>query len=156
MVPESLSVAVLPFVTDTGEPGEVALASVMTDGVILALGRVQWLDVLATDLPTYAGATMWKSNTASHRASYVLRGGVRSIGGRVQVTVRLLERATARHIWGDAFDGAPGDARALQQRVVEVTAGTVPVCLRNAESACVMPRQSVLRKRRNVIEAIMT
>jgi adenylate cyclase len=128
---ETVTLTILPFVAD--EPGGMVLAGATTDGLISALGRMRWLDVLVTDGPAPGGSVM-PVRSVPFRTRYVIRGHVRAIGGRMQVAVRLSEHVTGRHIWGDAYEGAPGDVLALQGRIIEAVAGTIPACLRSAEA----------------------
>src|SRR5262249_46659009 len=52
-------------------------------------------------------------------AEYALCGRLSQQGERIRVTVRLVDLATQRHVWGDSFDGSATDPFALQDRVVD-------------------------------------
>jgi AraC-like DNA-binding protein len=91
VVRETVALTVLPFGADGS--GETVLAGATPDGVISVLGRMKWLEVLAADGPATAGSVM-PGRSIAPRTRYVVRGHVRSIGGRMQVTVRLFEGAT--------------------------------------------------------------
>ncbi len=122
-VRDSISVAVCPFAAINRRFDEMALANSMTESLISALGRLQGLNVLALKHGSATGQTRL---IAPHHAQYVIHGRVQSFGAGVQVTVRLSEIATARHIWGDAFEAAPEHVAALQERVIERIAEAVP------------------------------
>jgi TolB-like protein len=128
---DSLTITVLSFAGDGS--AETALAGAMTDGVISALGRMRWLDVLGTEIPAAFGPAT-RDSLVPYRTRYIVHGHVRSIGARMLVTVQLFERATGRHIWGNAYEGALEESLALRQRVIEAVAGTVPVYLCDAEA----------------------
>jgi adenylate cyclase len=121
----SVNVAVFPF-TGAGA-GESALAATATDRLIAMLGRTRWLNVSTArhDAP---------SATPLFNAQYVLRGHVRSLGGRVQATVRLFEVSTGRHMWGRAIEGVPERAAELQERLTEGIASSLLPRLREALS----------------------
>ncbi|WP_158045968.1 hypothetical protein [Skermanella pratensis] len=40
---------------------------------------------------------------------FILEGSVRVVDGRVRVNARMMETRTARYVWADGFDSAPGD-----------------------------------------------
>ena len=48
-------------------------------------------------------------------------------GERARVTVRLIDVAADRHVWGDSFDGLAREPFVMQDRVAEgVLCGVVP------------------------------
>jgi tetratricopeptide (TPR) repeat protein len=65
---------------------------------------------------------------------------VQCIGGRVLVVIRLIDVATGRQIWGNAFEGAVECAMELQQRVTEGVASALPACLRDTEATRGKPK----------------
>ncbi len=50
-------------------------------------------------------------------ARYVLQGSVRKAGGRVRISVQLIETATDRHIWADSYNRDIGDVFAVQDEI---------------------------------------
>lgn len=129
IVNERLGVAVHPFSADGGSPAELTLAGGVTDGVMFALGRMRWLDVVD---PTALTAEPFLP--ASNRARYAVGGRVRRLGSRSQVTVRLFEIATGRHIWGNAFEDEGDNVQALLDLVKVEAVGALSIRLRNAEA----------------------
>jgi adenylate cyclase len=109
----------------------------MTDWVISALTRTRWLNVLSPD-SALAAANNWR--VATPCARYAVRGRVQCIGGRVQVVIRLIDVATGRQIWGNAFESAAECAMELQQRVTEGVASALPARLRDTEATRGKPR----------------
>jgi AraC-like DNA-binding protein len=122
---------VLPFNCAEAEAGDVASAKMMTDLVIAALTRTRWLNVLSPydELPTANNLRILPS-----RARYAVCGRVQRIGERVQAVLRLVDVATGRQIWGNAFEGRAECAIELQQRVTEGVAGAMLACLRDTEA----------------------
>jgi adenylate cyclase len=121
----SVNVAVFPF-TGT-DAGESALAASATDRLIAMLGRTRWLNV---SMARHGAPSV----TSPSDAQYAVRGHVRSLGGRVQATVRLLEASTGRHLWGRAFEGVPERVAELQERLTEGVASSLLPRLREALS----------------------
>jgi AraC-like DNA-binding protein/tetratricopeptide (TPR) repeat protein len=140
IVLERLGVAVQPFGTEECGPAELALAGALTDGVIFALGRMRWLDVI---IPTPLTAGSFAP--AFHAARYAVRGRVRRLGSRVQVTVRLFEIVTGRHVWGNAFEDDGDNTRVLLDIVIMEAVGALSIRLRDAEATRV--EQMLLRDR---------
>jgi TolB-like protein len=120
-----VTLAVLPFSSASAE--EAAVAASTSDRLTSILRRARWLNVLGTehDVPSVKGRSS---------AQYALRGRAQSIGGRLQLTVRLFEVSTGRHIWGNAFEGVPERAGELQERVTEGVAASAMPRLREAAS----------------------
>src|SRR5262249_52511116 len=119
---DAVTVSVPLFVA--GQQAEqLALAGPLADAAISVLGRTRWLEVVDADQPGLL------------RARYVLRGRIDVYGSRVQVLVRLVEAASARHLWGTSFDGFVADASKLWKQVIEGIAVSVPTQLRAAEAA---------------------
>ena len=136
-ISEPVSLIVLPFIGTHSDSSSAVFAETMTDRVISALTRTRWLSVRSpdNDLPA---ANNWR--VAPARARYVVRGRMQCIGGRVQAVVRLIDVATGRQIWGNAFEGAAECAMELQQRVAEGVASALPACLRDTETTRDKPK----------------
>jgi adenylate cyclase len=120
-----VTLTILPFSSASAE--EAAVAAATSDRLISILGRARWLNVLGTEhhVPSVKGRSS---------AQYALRGRAQSIGGRLQLTVRLFEVSTGRHIWGNAFEGVPERSLELQERVTEGVAASALPRLREAGS----------------------
>ena len=128
----AVTLAVLPFTCANAESAELTVAGATTDRLISALGRVRWINVLGSKRDVSAAA--WSHLAAPGRAQYAVCGRVHSFNGRVQVTVRLFEVPTRRHLWGDAFEGETEDPVALENSVIEGVASALPIWLRWAEA----------------------
>jgi AraC-like DNA-binding protein len=110
---DAVTLNIAPFVTED-DPGRVALAGLITDAVIRALGRVRWLEVTEATKP------------GSTPARYVLRGRINAYGGNLQVIVRLVEAASRLQVWGAAFDGLVVDVPTLRRRAMRVSPAPFP------------------------------
>ena len=133
---EPVSLIVLPFICTDSDSGNITFAETMTDQVISAMTRTRWLNVLSPNSDLPAANTI---RVAPPCARYAVRGRVQWIGGRVQAVIRLIDLATGRQIWGNAFEGAAECAMELQQQVVEGVASALPA-LRDMEATRGKPR----------------
>ena len=103
----------------------------MTESLISALGRLRGLNVHALK---HDSAPRRIRLMAPYHAQYAIHGRVQSFGAGVQVIVRLSECATARHVWGDAFEAAPERTAELRETVIARAAEAVPAYLNTTEA----------------------
>jgi adenylate cyclase len=57
---------------------------------------------------------------------YVLEGSVRKAGGRIRVTVQLIDAETDRHIWAERYDRELEDIFAIQDEMTRAIVATLP------------------------------
>jgi adenylate cyclase len=58
---------------------------------------------------------------------------VRKAGGRLRITVQLIEAETGTHLWADRYDGAVEDVFDLQDKITAAIVGIIEPHLRRAE-----------------------
>ncbi len=135
-LPDKPSIAVLPFQNLSGDPEQEYFADGMVEEIITALSRIRWLFVIARNSSfTYKGQAIdvkWVGRELGVR--YVLEGSVRRAGGRVRITVQLIEAETGTHLWADRFDGSLEDVFELQDQVAISVAGVIEPALQAAEA----------------------
>ncbi|MBM1175177.1 adenylate/guanylate cyclase domain-containing protein [Microvirga arabica] len=134
-VPERPSIAVLPFDNMSGDPEQEYLADGVVEAITAALSRIRSFFVIARN-----SAFAYKGRHKNVReigrelgVSYVLEGSVQRAGGRVRITVQLIETAGGAHIWAEKYDGALDDIFELQDRITEQVAGALQPSIRLAE-----------------------
>src|SRR5215471_696763 len=134
-LPDTPSIAVLPFGNMSGDPEQEYFADGMVDDIITALSRIRWLFVIARNSSfTYKGrAVDVKQVGRELGVLYVLEGSVRKAGNRVRITAQLLDATTAAHLWADHFDGMLEDIFQLQDNVASSVAGVIEPTLQAAE-----------------------
>jgi adenylate cyclase len=150
-VPESKSIAVLPF-TNLGENKEDEYFSDgLTDELIASLGRVPGLRVVAR-----GSAFQFKNRTYDIRdvgrrlnVRTVLEGSVRKVGTRLRITVHLDDSTNGYRIWSDIYERDSSDALAIQREIATALAtslgmefdrqGTVPGSESTGTNASVNP-----------------
>src|SRR5262249_38949944 len=100
-LPEKPSIAVLPFQNMSGDPEQQYFADGIVEDIITALSRFKSLFVIARNSSfTYKGkAADIKQVGRELGVRYVLEGSVRMSGGRVRISVQLIDSATGSHVW---------------------------------------------------------
>jgi serine/threonine-protein kinase len=124
--PETVSLAVLPFVNRSADPENEYFADGMTEELIGALSRVSRLRV-ASRTSVFALKGRLQDVRAIGRelaATAILEGSVRRSGERLRVTAQLTSVADGYHLWSETFDGELRDVFAVQdeiaRRIVDV------------------------------------
>jgi adenylate cyclase len=65
--------------------------------------------------------------------AYVLEGSIQRAGGRVRITVQLVETDGDAHVWAERYDGDIDDIFDLQDRITEQVTGALQPSIRIAE-----------------------
>ena len=104
-------VAVLPFVTVSGDPLEERLAKGLVEAVITNLAKLSELSVMAhasmLELENDSPSIKWLREQFG--TSHILRGSLEQTAGTVRVGVQLIDASRNTTIWGDQLD-SPVDA----------------------------------------------
>jgi len=125
--PDKPSIAVLPFISMSGDPEQDYLADSMAEEVIAALSRFRSLFVIARNSTfAYKGrAVDVRQVSRELGVRYVLEGSVRKGGDRLRIIAQLIDATNASHIWSDRYDGELADIFDFQDRVTEAIIGTL-------------------------------
>jgi TolB-like protein len=120
-LPDTPSIAVLPFQNMSGDPDQDYFADGMVDEIITAMSRFKTLFVIACNSSfTYKGKVVdIKQVGRELGVRYVLEGSVRKAGGKVRIIGQLIDAATGLHLWADRFEGDLTDIFALQDQMTE-------------------------------------
>ena len=118
-LPESPSIAVLPFTNISGDPEQEHFGDGITEDIIMALSRISGLLVVARNSTmVYKGkAVDVKQIGKEQGVRYVLEGSVRKGGDRIRVTAQLIDATTGHHLWADRYDRALDDIFAVQDDI---------------------------------------
>ena len=135
ILPDSPSIAALPFQNWSGDPEQEYFADGMVEDIITALSRTRWLFVIARNSSfTYKGrAVDVKQVGRELGVRYVLEGSVRKAANRVRITGQLIDATTGVHLWADRFEGSLDDIFELQDQVAERVVGAITPTLERAE-----------------------
>ena len=134
-VPDSPSIAVLPFNNLSGDPEQEYFADGIVEDIITALSRLKWFFVIARNSSfTYKGKNVDVRQIAHELGvRYVLEGSVRKAGNKVRITGQLIDGGNAAHIWADTFNGVLDDIFELQDRITASVVSAIEPTLQHAE-----------------------
>lgn len=126
-VETGLSVAVLIFANQSGDPAQDYFSDGLTEDITRALGRFKQLTVLSYGavLPFRGRNLPPQEIGRALRARYIVGGTVRRMGPRVRVTVQLSDAMTGTQLWSEHYDDDLGDIFAVQDRIARRIAGTL-------------------------------
>jgi len=135
ILPDSPSIAALPFQNWSGDPEQEYFADGMVEDIITALSRTRWLFVIARNSSfTYKGrAVDVKQVGRELGVRYILEGSVRKASNRVRIAGQLIDATTGVHLWADRFEGSLDDIFRLQDQVAESVVGAIMPQLERAE-----------------------
>lgn len=118
---ERPSIAVLPLSNMSGDPEQEYFADGITEDIITYLSRFRGLLVIGEKSSFH-----YKGKTAEPRtiakdlgAQYLVQGSLRRAGGRIRLTVQLVEAETGVRLWAERYDREVGDLFVLQDEIVE-------------------------------------
>ncbi|WP_246681376.1 BTAD domain-containing putative transcriptional regulator [Mesorhizobium sp. B2-3-14] len=111
--PSHASLAVMPFVEEAGPRG--GLADGLTHDIITRLAKLRDFFVIARGSVFALADKGIAPEEAGRRlkVDYVATGTVRSMAGRLIVSVELVEVRTARIVWAETFERRPDDIFAV-------------------------------------------
>ena len=122
------SIAVLPFLNISGDPEQEFFVDGLTEDIITELSRFRDLLVISRN-----SAFVHKGRAVNVQAvgrefgvDFVLEGSVRRAGGRVRVTVQLIDAETDRHVWAERYDRNIEDIFAIQDELTGAIVATLP------------------------------
>lgn len=123
----TLSVAVLLFTNQSGDPSQDYFADGLTEDITRALGRFRQLTVIA-----YRAVLPWRGKALSPMdmgrtlgARYLVSGSVRRIDDRVRVTVQLTDASNGTQLWAEQYDERLTDIFGVQDLIAGKVAGTL-------------------------------
>lgn len=134
-LPDSPSIAVLPFRNLSGNAGQDYFADGIVEDIITALSRIRWLFVIARNSSfTYKGRTVDEKQVGHELGvRYVVEGSVRRSESRVRITGQLVDAATGTHLWAERFEGTLDDIFDLQDQIATSIVGAIASQLERAE-----------------------
>jgi len=127
----SISIAVLPFVNLSGDPGQEFFSDGMTEEITSALAKVTGLQVVGrTSAFEFKGQNKdLNAIGKALRATHLLEGSVRKSGNRVRITGQLIRADTGTHVWTENYDRELTDIFVTQDDIAKAIAGALQVPL---------------------------
>jgi adenylate cyclase len=134
-VPDSPSIAVLPFDNMSRDPEQDYFADGVVEAITATLSRIRSFFVIARNSAfRYKGRAVDILQVGKELGvRYVLEGSVQKAGQRLRITVQLIDATTGAHVWADRVDGMHEDVFDLQDRITERVAGALQPSIRLAE-----------------------
>jgi adenylate cyclase len=121
------SIAVLPFVNMSGDPGQEFFADGLTEDIITELSRFRQLLVISRNAVFVHKGKPIKAQQVAREfgVDYIVEGSVRKAADRVRVTVQLIDGETETHVWAERYDRKLEDIFAIQDEVTSAIASTL-------------------------------
>jgi TolB-like protein/Tfp pilus assembly protein PilF len=133
------SIAVLPFENLSDDQTNASFANAIQNDVLTNLAKVADLKVISR-----ASVMQYRDKAKSTReigqalnVAHVLEGSVQKIGGRVRVSVQLIDTRSDAHIWAEQFDRDLADVFALQSELAEKIVSRLTATLSPREKASI-------------------
>jgi adenylate cyclase len=118
-LPDKPSIAVLPFVNMSDDPGQTYFSDGITEDIITTLSKVPKLFIIARNSTfTYKNRSVKVQQVAEELGvRYVLEGSVRKAGDKIRITAQLIDAVNGHHLWAERFDRDLKDIFALQDEI---------------------------------------
>jgi eukaryotic-like serine/threonine-protein kinase len=134
-VPPAPSIAVLPFVSTSGNADDEPFTDGLTDDLIAALGRVPALTVRPRTSSFALKGTKLAVRTIADtlRVNYVVEGTVRRDQERLKVASQLVDARDDRVVWSASYDRDRHDLFAVQEQIARAIATALSVRLTGSD-----------------------
>ena len=125
------SVAVLPFVNLTSDPGNEYLADGIAETLLTMLAQVRELKVIGrTSSFSYKGQSV-DLREIGHQlgARALLEGSVQRVGDRLRITAQLVTATDGSHLWAQTYDRPATDIFEVQDEIARKVTQALSVTL---------------------------
>ncbi|HKR37874.1 MAG TPA: winged helix-turn-helix domain-containing protein [Steroidobacteraceae bacterium] len=132
-VPQSTSVAVLPFTDLSPGRDQQYLADGLAEEILNLLSKVTTIRVIArTSSFSFRDKDADVARISNALGvTHVLEGSVRKEEDRIRVTVRLVDASNGSRLWSESYDQPVGDVLALETTVARSVASELKANLQN-------------------------
>ena len=112
------SIAVLPFLNESGNPGDEYFSDGLSEELIAALAQIGDLKVIGRSSSFRFKGKNEETRTIGEKlgVSTLLEGTVRKQADHVRIVAELIDAADGRELWSRTFDRALKDVFAVQAR----------------------------------------
>lgn len=113
------SLAVLPFVNISNDPGQEYFSDGLTEEIIADLSVLNNVLVISrSSMMTFKGSGKKIREIAEEvKVRYVLEGSVRKAGNSLRITAQLIDSFNDCHLWAGKYDGKIDDVFDIQEKV---------------------------------------
>jgi TolB-like protein/predicted Zn-dependent protease len=139
------SIAVLPLLNLSGDPGQDYVADGMTDELIGSLAQISSLRVISrTSAMQYKGSRKALPQIARELGvDAVVEGSLTRSGQEVRITAQLIEAKTDRHLWSEDYRRQAHDMMTIESEVARAITSEIRLKLSTSE-------ESLLRRQTGV------
>jgi serine/threonine-protein kinase len=122
------SIAIIPFENLSGDAAQSYLADGLTEELLVALSRVPGLRVAArTSCFAFRGARADVREIGERlRARHIVEGSTRLTGGRLRLSVRLIDAETGYALWTEAYEREIESIFDIQAEIAREIVGRLP------------------------------
>jgi TolB-like protein/Flp pilus assembly protein TadD len=122
--PSQKSIAVLPLLNESGDPGDEYFSDGLSEELIAALAQVKGLKVIGRSSSFRFKDKREDSKTIGEKlgVSTLLEGTVRKQGDQVRIVAELVNAADGTEVWSRTFDRELKDIFAVQAEIAEAVA----------------------------------
>jgi len=134
-LPDTPSIAVLPFQNLSDDPQQDYFADGVVEEIITALSRMRWLFVIARNSSFIYKGRAVDAKVAGRELGvrYILEGSVRKAGNRLRLSGQLIDATVGAHLWADRFEGELANIFDLQDHITASVVGAIGPKLELAE-----------------------
>jgi TolB-like protein len=133
--PPAKSIAVLPLLNESGDPGDEYFSDGLSEELIAALAQISELKVIGRSSSFRFKERKEEPKTIGERlgVATLLEGTVRKQGDRVRIVAELINAADGIELWTRTFDRELKDIFAVQQEIAKAVADSLRVTLLGSE-----------------------
>src|SRR6201997_4672714 len=124
IAPGRTSIAVLPFVNMSPEPGQDYFCDGISEEITNSLTRVSGLNVIArTSAFHFKGASIDIREVGQRLcADIVIEGSVRKAGEQLRISAQAIQAESGHHLWSETFRRELKDVFAIQEEIAQSVA----------------------------------
>src|SRR5437867_9791448 len=125
------SIAVLPLLNESGDPGDEYFSDGLSEELIAALGQIRDLKVIGRSSSFRFKDRKEEPKTIGEKlgVSTLLEGTVRKQGDKVRIVAELINAAEGTELWSRIFDRELKDIFAVQTEIAQAVAASLELTL---------------------------
>jgi TolB-like protein/lipoprotein NlpI len=129
--PPQKSIAVLPLLNESGDPGDEYFSDGLSEELIAALGQIRDLKVIGRSSSFRFKDRKDEPKTIGEKlgVSTLLEGTVRKQGDKVRIVAELINAADGMELWSRTFDRQLKDIFAVQAEIAQAVAASLELTL---------------------------
>ena len=129
--PSQKSIAVLPLLNESGDPGDEYFSDGLSEELIAALAQIRELKVIGRSSSFRFKNKKEESKTIGEKlgVSTLLEGTVRKQGNAVRIVAELVKAADGSELWSRTFNRELKDIFAVQAEIAEAVAASLELTL---------------------------